>query len=410
MNIFLALTIIFICLLLEGFFSGSEIAVVSADQIKLRHDAAKGSRGAKLAIEMLQAPEWLLSTTLVGTNIAMVTNTTVTTALVISLFGKEYSWLAIALTAPLIWIFGEVVPKSVFQHRSDVITPRAIFFLRFCSYLFYPLLIVFTGISRLFNRLFGGQTQNPFTLRSEIITMVQMPNKDGDIQHVEKNMIRRVFDFSETAAQDVMVPLIDVVAIDRNEKCGKAVRIAADKAHVRLPVYDERIDRVVGVLNSLELLGVDPEQPIAPHIRPVRYVPGNIGIKDLLLDLRKDGNTVAVVVDEFGGAEGLVTIEDIMEEVVEEMEDEYDVGETQMQWVKKISERDYIVSARIELDNLETELNIRLPRAKYVTLAGFLLERSGQIPTTGTVIKSGGVAYTIQKATPQMIQEVRIRW
>ncbi|MDP2646480.1 MAG: hemolysin family protein [Desulfobacterales bacterium] len=410
MNIFLALAIIFICLLLEGIFSGSEIAMVSADQIKLRHDAAKGSRGAKLAIDMLQKPEWLLSTTLVGTNIAVVTNTTITTALTISLFGEEHSWLAIVLSAPLIWIFGEVVPKSVFQHCADAITPRAIFFLRFCSLLFYPLLIVFSGLSGVFNRVFGGQAQNPFTLRNEIITMVQMPNKDGDIQHVEKNMIQRVFDFSETCARDVMVPLIDVVAIDRSDSCGRAVRLAAEKSHVRLPVYDERIDRVMGVLNSLELLGVDPQQSLAPFIRPVRYVPGNIGIKDLLLDLRKDGNTVAVVVDEFGGAEGLITIEDIMEEVVEEMEDEYDIGETTQQWVKKMSERDYIVSARIEIDNLEEELNINLPKGKYVTLAGYLLERSGQIPTIGTVIKAAGVAFTIQKATPQMIQEVRIRW
>ncbi|MFC1815283.1 CNNM domain-containing protein [Thermodesulfobacteriota bacterium] len=135
MDILWTLIIMIVCLLLEGFFSGSEIAVVSADQMKLRHDAAKGSRGAKLALEMLKKPEWLLSTTLVGTNIAVVTNTTMATALAIYLFGEQSGWLAIVIVAPLIWVFGEVVPKSIFQHLADTITPRVIFFLRVASYL-----------------------------------------------------------------------------------------------------------------------------------------------------------------------------------------------------------------------------------------------------------------------------------
>jgi len=258
--------------------------------------------------------------------------------------------------------------------------------------------------------VFGGTDQNPFTLREEIITLLQMPVKGGDIQHVEKDMIRRVFNFSETTAETVMVPLIDVVAIDQKAACGEAVRLAAENAHVRLPVYDGRVDRVIGVLNTLELLGVDPVRPITSYIRPVRYVPVSRGIRELLLDLRQDGDTVAVVVDEYGGAEGLVTIEDIMEEVVEEMEDEYDADEPSQQWVRKVSDRDYIVSARIEIDNLEEDLHLEIPKGNYVTLAGFLLDRAREVPQVGTVIKADGVTYTVQKGTPQTIQEVRVRW
>ena len=129
-----------------------------------------------------------------------------------------------------------------------------------------------------------------------------------------------------------------------------------------------------------------------------------------LLDLRKDGDTVAVVVDEFGGAQGLVTIEDIMEEVVEEMEDEYDIGKKPVQWMRKVSKKEYIVSARIEIDSIEEELGIQLPKGKYVTLAGFLLEKSGEIPAPGTVIKRRGITFTIERSTPQAIQEVRMRW
>jgi putative hemolysin len=410
MDILLTLILILVFLLMEAFFSGSEIGVVSADQMKLRHEAAKGSRGAKMALEMLKKPEWLLSTTLVGTNIAVVSNTTIVTALMIELFGKQHSWYAIVLVAPLIWIFGEIVPKSIFQQRANTITPRAIFLLRLASYVFYPILIVFTLTTRLLTWSFGQKIKNPFTLREEILTMLQMPASEGDIQPEEKDMIERIFSFSETTAYEVMIPLIDVAAIEQDTTCGEAIALAHAQAHIRLPVYAERVDKVVGVLNALELLGADAQQPIKPFIREVRFVPPSKNISELLLDLRKDGDTVAVVVDEFGGAAGLVTMEDIMEEVVEEMEDEYDSGEKPVQWVRKISKKDYMVSARIEVDSLEEALGIQLPKGKYATLAGFLLEKSGDIPAPGTVIKRRGISFTVERSTPQAIQEVRVRW
>ena len=410
MDILLTLILILIFLLMEGFFSGSEIGVVSADQMTLRHDAAKGSRGAKLALEMLKKPEWLLSTTLVGTNIAVVSNTTIVTALMIELFGEQNSWLAIILVAPLIWIFGEIVPKSIFQQRANTITPRAIFLLRLFSYMFYPILTVFTLITRLLTWSSEQKTQNPFILREEILITLHMPVAEGDIQPVEKDMIQRIFSFSETTAYEVMIPLIDVAAIEQGVTCGEAIALAHAEAHIRLPVYAARVDKVVGVLNALELLDVEPHKPIKSFIRDVRFVPPSKDISELLLDLRKDGDTVAVVVDEFGGAAGLVTMEDIMEEVVEEMEDEYDGDEKPVQWVRKISKKDYIVSARIEIDSLEEELGIQLPKGKYATLAGFLLEKAGEIPAPGTVIKRKGITFTIERSTPQAIQEVRVRW
>jgi len=410
MDVLLTVILIIIFLAIEAFFSGSEIGVVSADQIKLRHEAAKGSRGAKLALDMLKKPEWLLATTLVGTNIAVVSNTTIVTALMIQLFGEQNSWFAIVLVAPLIWIFGEIVPKSIFQQRADTITLRGIFLLRLAFYVFYPVLAVFTLITRLLTWSFGEQSQNPFTLREEILTMLQMPATEGDIQPVEKNMIQRIFSFSETTAYEIMIPLIDVVAIEQGATCGEAIDLAKTKAHIRLPVYTERVDKIVGVLNVLKLLDADAHQPIKPFVREVRFVPPSKNISEVLLDLRKDGDTVAVVVDEFGGTAGLVTMEDIMEEVVEEMEDEYDSGEKPVQWVRKISKKDYIVSARIEVDSLEEELGIQLPKGKYTTLAGFLLEKSGEIPAPGTVIKAKGIDFTIERSTPQAIQEVRVRW
>jgi len=411
LDIIVPLLVMAMCLLSEAFFSGSEIAVVSADRMKLRHEAAGGSRGARLALTMLERPEWLLSTTLVGTNISVVLNTTMATALVIHLFGERYAWLAIVIMAPLIWIFGEIVAKGVFQQRADVITPRAIFVLRAASYLFLPILTVFSYLTRLLAKVLGGgQTGNPFTLREEISTMMDMSSVEGDIAPVERRMIRRVFNFGETTAADIMVPLINVVGIARDTACGEARQLAVKHAHKRLPVYDERIDRIVGTLNALDLLQENPNKPIGPFIRQPHFVPGSIGIEKLLSDFRSGAGIMAVVVDEFGGAEGIVMLEDILEVIVGELEDEFDTPETGPAWIRKLGDRHYLVSARLPLDRLKDEAGLEFPAGAYETLAGFLLDIGQSIPRTGAVIHHDGISFTVEHATPEAIHEVRIRW
>lgn len=410
MDILLTLIIMLICLIAEAFFSGSEIGVVSADRMKLRHQAAKGSAGARMTLEMLKNPEWLLSTTLVGTNIAVVTNTTMATALMIELFGPSYSWLAVVLVAPLIWVFGEIVPKSVFQQRADTLTPRAIFVLKACSHLFYPFLVVFSFLARLLSRLISGGNdgQNPFTLREEIQTMMHMSASESDIEPIEQDMIQRMFNFGETTAAEVMMPLIDVVAIERCSSCRDALKVATETSHARIPVYQERVDRLVGILDTLELLGVDGDLPILPFVKPASYTTPGKSIQELLLDMRRNGDQVTVVVDEFGGAEGIVSIEDILEEVVQDLQDEYDTAETDTGWIRHLGDGSYLASARIELDELEKEIDISLPKGRYASLAGFLLDKAGEIPAVGSSIDYKGTRFTIQRGNSRAISEVRI--
>jgi CBS domain containing-hemolysin-like protein len=328
------------------------------------------------------------------------------------LFGKTGSLLTVLLVAPLIWVFGEIVPKSVFQQKADVLTPKVIFILKACSYLFFPLLVVFSFLARLLARAAGDDPdrRNPFTLRQEIMTMIQMSPDEGDIEPHEQSMIRRLFDFGETTAREVMVPLVDVVGVERGASWRQAARIAKAQAHKRLPVYAKRVDRIVGVLDTLELLGIGPNQPIEPFIKPVDYVPGSRSIQDLLVEMRNEGRMMAVVVDEFGGADGIVTIEDIVEEVVEDIQDEFDTHETPTQWLRKLADRDYLVSARIDLDDLIEALGIELPSRNYTSLAGFLLDRSQDVPEVGQVVEYKGISFTITQSTPQVIQEIRIRW
>ncbi len=409
MEILITILIMIIALISEGFFSGSEIGVVSADRLKLRQEAAKGSRGAKLALKMLDSPEWLLSTTLVGTNISVVTNTTVATALMIQLFGPGYSWLAVVLVAPLIWVFGEIVPKSVFQQKADEITPRAIYLLRFFSLLFYPILIIFSFLTKLLTRLVGGgKSSNIFTLREQIISMLHMSQPGGEVHPRQGKMIRRMFNFSETDAVEVMVPLIDVVGVEKGATCADAVKVASESRHRHLVVYDKRIDHIVGMVHSLELLGVAPDKPVAEFIRPVRYVGGAKSVLHLLQELRKSNEAIAVVLDEFGAARGIITSEDIMEEVVYDINDEFDAEQKSTQWIRKLGDEEYVVSARIELGRLKDELGIKVRKGDYATLGGYLLEKAHEVPAEGTVIESHGIKYTIVRSSETTIQEIGI--
>ncbi len=401
-----------ICLITEAFFSGSEISVVSADTMKLRHDANNGSKGAKLALKMLENPEWLLATTLVGTNIAVVTNTTVTTALMIDLFQTYGKWAAAAIAAPLIWVFGEIVPKSIFQQKADQLTPRVVYGLRFSSFIFYPILLVFTYLSRHITKAKTHSSRNPFILREEIILMLDTPAfEEGDIDSTEKEMIQRVFNFSETTASQAMTPLVDITAIERSTTCGEAMKTTTQYGHIRLPVYSERIDKIEGVVNTLDMLGAANDKPIENYINPVRFVPPNRSIKDLFTDMRQAEEYTAIVVDEFGGVEGLVSLEDIMEEVVEELEDEYDSSTGKDgSWIKKNGPRDYLVSARIEPEELVEKLDIQIDPGDHATLAGMLLDKLSEMPDQGTIVKIDNVRFTVQRCTPRAILEIRITW
>ena len=401
----------FFCLMMEAFFSGSEIGVISADRIKMRHKAAKGNKGAKLALKMLKNPEWLLSITLVGTNIAIVINTTLATLLTVQLFGPEYSWLAILIAAPLIWVFGEIVPKSIFQQKSDVITPKIIFILKAASFLFYPVLLIFSGITRSVTRLTGTTGNTQFTLKKEIDIMLQMPASQGDVQSVEKTMIRRMFNFGETKVRDIAIPLVYVVAIADTVTYKEARQMAWEKSHIRLPVFKGRIDRIVGVFNARECLGSSADTPIKAFIQPVRYVSASKSIESLLNEFRDSGDRMAIIVDEYGAAEGIITLEDIMERIVGEIEDEYDKGDIISEnWGKRLEDKHVIINTRIDLITLKEEWGIELPEGPYGTLGGFLMELAGDIPKKGQQLKFNHMTFTIEQADDKKPREARIKW
>ncbi len=239
MDILLTLLLMIGLLVLKGFFSGSEIAMVNADKVKLNTMAGKGHKGSRMVLDEFRSPETLLGTTLVGTNIATIALTTIGTLLMIRLLGDNGEWAAFLIFTPLFLIFGEIVPKTVYQHRSTEIAPKAIYLLRAFRFVFYPVVMIFSRISRWVARAFGGGRieQNVYMTRELIRSVVDMAERTSSVDAFDHGRIRRVIRFGETTVGEAMIPIAEVTVINQNKSARRALAIVRNQGFNRLPVY-----------------------------------------------------------------------------------------------------------------------------------------------------------------------------
>ena len=403
-----------VCVLVEGFFSGSEIAMVSANRSRLRERAAAGDRGSQLVESMLARPQVLLATTLCGTNLgAMTFGVTVALWLV----GQQHAHselLAVAMVTPFTLILGEVVPKSLFQQYADQLAPRIIYPLRIASIILRPAVWAMSGFATSMTRLLGTDRKRAFVTREELTLLIEAEPPAGgarsEIKAHEREMIANLLELSDVEVGDVMVPLSEVTALPEDSTVAEAIAEVADKQHSRMPIYRSRVDDVVGVLYAFDLLQVGPAgrgRAVGELIRPARYVPGNQRAVDLLVELQGTGNQMAIVVDEYGGAIGVVTIEDILEEVVGEIEDEYDAEDIS----PIVQERPGVwqVEARTSVERVNQELGLDLPEGEdYETLAGLILHHQKRIPTAGESVVVGGVTLRVLSVSDRAIDKVQL--
>ena len=405
-----------VCLIAEGFFSGSELGVVSADRMKLRHDAAKGSRGARLALEMLEKrPEWLLSTTLVGTNIATVTITTMGTLIFVHLFGDNGDLFSVLIFTPFLLIFGEIVPKSIFQQKADWIATRIIYPLRFFSYVFYPVIFVFSRVARVAARLFGGATsgQSGFITKDELRVLIDLSETASDSAATSKQRIRRIFRFADTTVGEVMTPLAEVIGFNEAREMGEAVRRVWASGFNRLPVFRGNITNVTGVmtLSTWDLLLPDIEQrPVEDFVKPALYLTPKQNLDQVLPLLRARTDHMAIVVDEFGSAIGILTMEDIFEEVVGAVDSGYDFDtiKTRRVSIESAGDDTHVVSGRAPISELNDSLKLNLPVGEAHTVAGFLINRLRHIPEVGDTVVEQGYRYTVIEADARTVTKVRV--
>jgi putative hemolysin len=400
--------VICMCVLFEGFFSGTETAMVSLDRARIKALSEKGSKREVLLHAMIHSPERFFSTTLLGTNISVVLGNAIATFLIITYLGEGYKYLTIVIMTPVILVLGEIVPKTVYRYRAEQIAPYLVYPLRAISIIFYPFVATLSWATGLFVKLFGmeGAHLRPHTTREDLENYLAMWNLDSGLRTAEKKIVERIFDFTETEVEDIMIPLINVAALEIGDSIDKATRLAQKTGYSRIPVYSEEAYNIIGIVHAFDLLTArEKAQSLKDIMRPAPYAPNTAPVDELLRQLRTEGNSIAVVVNEYGGTIGIVTIEDILEEVVGEIYDEYDKEE---HFFVQVGRNRYLVNARMEIDELNDHLKLELPKDDYETVAGFLLKHMERIPRVGERFQFENMEFAITKADRRSIKEVSI--
>jgi len=415
MDLSAELFIILFFLVLKGFFSGSEIAMVNSDKLKLRHQAKMGNKGARLILKLFKKPDIILGTTLVGTNIATVTISTLGTLIFIEIFGSTGDFVSILVLTPILLIFGEIVPKSVFQQKADTLVTFLIYILRFFSYLFYPLIIIFSTVARFATKIVGGgeTPQNMFITREEIRVLLDLSESASDPSTIDRKRIRRIIRFADTTVGEAMIPLADVVGFNEARNMKEAIRVVIKYGFNRLPVYRGNITNVKGMLtlNTWDLMDLELEnKPIKDYIKSTLYLSPKQTIDQALPQLQARDDHMAVVIDEYGSAVGILTMEDVFEEVVGEIEVGYDFEEYNPQhrfYIVHENERSHLIGGRMPISEINDILYAKLPVEEAHTIGGFITSRLRTIPKVGDVVEEQDYRLCVLEADERTVIKVR---
>lgn len=391
------------CLVAQGFFVGSEVALTGADRDLLRAGADEGEPGSIAALELLAREDRLVGVCGMAANACLVVAGTLAAWLVATQGLSPDLWVT-ALLTPVALLVGEALPKTVYLHHADTLAPVAARPLRLLELILGPVLAVGDAWAGVLRRL---PKEPPSLSRQGIVDLLDEAQGGGDIDPQERAMIRRLLHLEETPVESCMTPLVDVIAVPDTATIAEAVAKVLQHGTSRIAVFHERVDNIIGIVDYRDPLFEveDHERAVSSILRPVRYVPESQRGSVLLRELRDQGEHLAVVVDEYGGAVGLVTMEDLLEEVVGEIRDERDKVSP---GIRRLSERDWRVPARLEIEEVSALIGHELPEGDYETVAGMVLTRLGRIPDAGEVVRIGGFTVHIEAASERAIQTVRL--
>ena len=405
-------TLIFLliaCVMIQAFFVCAEVALSAADRNRLRARAASGKVAAVRAERMLGVPQVTLATTLVGANLALLV---AVIGVAIELVDRGYPpLLAPLLAVPPLLVLGHLVPKQIVQIQADKVVDGLATWLRLWSFALRPIVVVVGGYAALLTRLTRTDRKKAFVTRDELAMLIESePETDKpEISADEREMISNVFELSEYQVGELMVPLSEVTALPEDASIMEAAHEVADKQHSRMPIYRSRVDDVIGIVHVFDLLqaaGKSDGREVSALAHPPTYVPETMKASDLLVQLQSEQQHLAIVVDEYGGAVGIVTIEDLLEIIVGDIDDEYD---TEPSAIRAEKPGVWKIEARTSVARVNAELELKLPESDdYETLAGLLIERLRRIPAPGEVITVGGQQIEIVQATDRAIEAVRI--
>lgn len=403
--------ILLILLALSAFFSSNETALMSVNRIRLRSLADEGNKRAAMALDILenQTPK-LLSAILIGNNIVNISASSLATTLAYSFGGYMVSIVTVILTV-LILIFGEITPKNYATINAERLTLRYIPVFKFLMTVMTPVIFIINLFSRGVMRLMriDPDAASKAMTEEELRTIVDVSHEDGVIESDEKEMIYNVFDLGDATAKDIMVPRVHVTFADVESTYDELIEIFREDKFTRLPVYKDSQNNIVGIINMKDLLLYDKNEEfvIDRFLRKPHFTYETKSISDLLVEMKDSTFNIAIVLDEYGDMAGLITLEDILEEIVGEIHDEYDEKEDEL--VQKISDREYIIEGSMHLDDVNDHLNTELDSEDYDSLGGFIIEHLDRLPVAGDeVITEEGIRLIVEKLDKNRIEKVHV--
>ncbi|MCP3872516.1 MAG: HlyC/CorC family transporter [Desulfobacteraceae bacterium] len=381
----LELTLLVICLFLSGFFSSSETALFSISKIKALHIAKDGSKTGQLILNMKEDSHTLLTTILIGNNLVNIGASAIATAIAISYFESNAVGIATGTMTMLILIFGEIFPKSFANHNNVLVARVVIYPLLWLSKLLFPLIYLLNFIPKLHGSI--DATHDTVT-EGELMTMVEVVEEDGEIKEEEKEYITNIFEFDDTSCSEIMTPRADMFVIDVSKDMD--IKEILSTGYSRIPVIEDTIDNIIGILHVKNLFSSfqkasasDSDTPldVKKIMKKPYFIPESKKLDSLLQDFKQKKNHIAVVVDEHGGVAGIVTLEDVVEEIIGEITDETDRMTPD---IVRLKGNKWLVAGKIDIDDLNKEIHIQIPESNtYDTFSGFFLDQIGRIPIPG---------------------------
>lgn len=400
-----------ILIFLSAFFSSAETSLTTANTIRLQSLADEGNRRAAVALRVKQNPSKMLSAVLIGNNLVNNFAASLTTALAIKLFGQGALGVVTAILTVIILVFGEITPKTYAAANSEKMALAYASIIDGLMKIMTPVIIVINAICRFFLKLLHVSTDsamNPMT-EMELRTIVDVSHKDGVIEKEEREMIYNVVDFGDSQAKDVMVPRADMVTISDTASYQEIREVFRAEKYTRLPVYQNDRDNIVGILNIKDFFFCDDNA--AFDVSHVMYKPYFTyeykKTSELLLEMQKDSVSIAIVLDEYGASVGMISLEDLLEEIVGEIRDEYD--EDEKDWIRKLSDREYRIEGSVKLDDINDALGLSLESEEYDSIGGLIIETLDHLPTVKeSVTTSDGIKITVEHMDKNRIEAVRL--
>lgn len=404
------LVIVIILLSASAFFSSAETALMTSNKLKMRNLAENGDKRAAKVLKVTENTDKMLSAILIGNNIVNLTASSISTALTLKIFGSKLVGIATGILTFLILVFGEITPKNVASKNAENMALAYIGVISFLVTLLTPVIFIVNTVAKFVISIFNknGDDNNAVT-EEELRAMVEYSHEEGVIENEEKKMIVNVVDFGDTVAGDIMVPRVDMVMVDEKSSYEEILQVFREERYTRIPVYEETPDNVIGILNVKDFLLIEDKENFVMKelLREPLYTYEYKKTSALMMDMRKTGANIVIVLDEYGITAGLITLEDMLEEIVGEIRDEFDADEDE--GITKVSDLEYLIDGSTNLDDINDRIGLSLSSEEYESIGGLIMEKLGRLPVEGEIINFDNITLTVKKMDHARIEKVCLK-